>query len=163
MESGGERCREGSTLRIRLEPLGSAVVLALEGRLTVDGTRRLDAAGEWSVTPARCVIVDMRGVCQLDCAGVGQLAALCAGVSRSGGRCALVHVDRRQQVLLAVAGLLGVMPAFESRDAALAWFRVTAGDARPAASAVRSLAGWLAHGPALAAPAGREQGNRRAG
>jgi len=99
----------------------------------------------------------------LDCAGVGQLAALCAGVSRSGGRCALVHVERRQQVLLAMAGLLGVMPVFESRDAALAWFRVTAGAARPAGSEVRSLAGWLAHGPALAAPARGEHGNRRAG
>jgi anti-anti-sigma factor len=49
----------------------------------------------------------------MDCSGIGQLVGLRQKVQQLGGRLALLNVPPRQKHLLAVAGLLAVIPVFE--------------------------------------------------
>ena len=115
---------ERSRLRIRLRSAGAAVVVRLDGRLTVDADLvQLRALAEWAASrDRRLVALDLGGVRDLDCAGLGDLAAFCASVIEARGRCALVSVERRQMMLMERAGLLAIVPAFGDEKVAMNWF-----------------------------------------
>jgi anti-anti-sigma factor len=119
----GQRGR--SRLNVKVERSGSIIVLDLEGRLTVGADlHRLGGLTQWmSRLSGSLVILDLRGVEQLDCSGVGQLAEFHNKVHLLGGTFALVNMNDRQQCLLKVLGLLEVVPVFNNRQLAFAWFK----------------------------------------
>ena len=101
-------------LRIKLHR-GATVMLEIIGRLTIEAPiQSLVDLTELMPGGGRCLLVlDLRGVSQMDCSGIGQLVKLFVKVRRLGGRFALVNVQRRQRHLLEMAGLLALFPAFE--------------------------------------------------
>lgn len=118
-----ERRRREAALGVRLERCGSAVVLHLEGRLAVDSDlhwlkcqiRRIAREG------ARAIVLNFKGVRDLDCRGIGLLLFVRARVCRQGGVLALASVERWQKHLLQLAGLCAVFPMFDSGQEALDW------------------------------------------
>ena len=115
--AGGSRAGASGTegaMELRTERIGSAVVLHLEGRLTVEaGTGWWQDAGR-AVTGhgVRHVLVDMGKVSQLDCWGIGQLLHLRRRAHDARRSLALVALDGRQKRMLDLAGLLHVFRAF---------------------------------------------------
>jgi anti-anti-sigma factor len=110
-------------MELRLERTGSAVVVHLErGRLVVEeDTRELHelVRAVASLDQAASVILDLEKVRQLDCSGIGQLVELRNEICASGRVFSLVNVEPRQRHLLALLGLLKVLPVFASRDEAI--------------------------------------------
>jgi anti-anti-sigma factor len=104
------------------ERIGPAVILHLEGRLTVEAKmERLQAVVESVATLGpRHVLLDLSGVRQLDCSGIGQLLHLRAQFHKARRTLALVDVEPHQQRMLKRSGLLGVFRVFRSREEALA-------------------------------------------
>ena len=101
-------------MELKTGRVGSAVILHLEGRLTVEtGTGWWNDAGR-AVTGqgVRHVLVDMGKVSQLDCWGIGQLLQLRRLAHDARKTIALVALDGRQKRMLELAGLLHVFRAF---------------------------------------------------
>ena len=102
-------------LQIDLRQREATVVFELAGRLIIEAPIQwLADLTELMTDEGRCVLVlDLRGVSQMDCSGIGQLVKLFVKVRRLGGRFALVNVQRRQRRLLDMCGLLTLFPAYE--------------------------------------------------
>jgi anti-anti-sigma factor len=151
-------------MELTTERLGSAVILHLEGRLTAEAGAgwRQDAARAVTGRGVGHVLVDMAGVCQLDCSGIGQLLLLRQQAHAARKTLALVALDRRQRRMLEVAGLLRVFRAFTGcGDAILALGLAPRRVAFAPAEAVATWAGWVPGRPAACAgipagPAGTE-------
>lgn len=124
--------RDGSALDVRAEKVDSAIVVDLEGRLTVEAdTHRLDDLVRSATgLDVRHVVLDLGHVGQLDCSGIGRLVQLRNQVCARGSTFTLVNVERRQRKLLELAGLLAVFTVFDSRQEALTWCRNSAAAAR---------------------------------
>ena len=107
--------QERLTPRINLRQWDATVVLEVFGRLTVEARiQSMVDLTELMTGGGRCLLVlDLRGVSQMDCTGIGQLVKLFVKVRRLGGRFALLNVQRRQRRLLHTSGLLALFPAFE--------------------------------------------------
>ena len=90
------------------------VVLEVVGRLIVEAPiQSLVDLTDLMPGGGRCLLVlDLRGVSQMDCSGIGQLVKLFVKVRRLGGRFAVVNIQRRQRRLLDMSGLLGLFTAF---------------------------------------------------
>ena len=110
-------------MRVRAERAGPAVIVHLEeGRLVVEeDTQQLhDLVRTVTRLDDGCsVVLDLEKLWQLDCSGIGQLVELRRQVCGSGGVFALVNVGPRQKRLLALLGLLRVLPVFASREEAV--------------------------------------------
>jgi anti-anti-sigma factor len=111
-------------MTVRAERAGSTVVLHLEGpgaRLTVEEDTRELHERVWAITRASpCnVVLDLGGLRQIDCSGIGQLVQLHERVCETGGLFSLANVERRQKLLLQILGLLRLFPVFDSRDEAI--------------------------------------------
>jgi anti-anti-sigma factor len=108
--------KEG-VMEVRVERLGPAVVLDLEGRLTIDeDTGRLHELARSSARSGSVdIVLDLGGVRQIDCSGIGQLMSVRDEVRAWGGSLALVNLAQRQRRLLQLFGLLAVLRVFESR------------------------------------------------
>jgi anti-anti-sigma factor len=65
------------------------------------------------------VVLDLANVWQLDCSGIGQLVELRRRVCDSGGVFSMVNVGPRPRRLLALLGLLGVLPVFATPEEAV--------------------------------------------
>lgn len=115
-------------MRVRGERVGSAVVLHLEGRLTLEAdTHRLHELVRSIVRFGPCnVVLDLGNVWQLDCSGIGQLVQLRNQVCGSSGVFALVNVERRQKRILQILGLLTVLRVVNSRQEAITGCRSAA-------------------------------------
>lgn len=110
---GGLEHRQG--LRISLRRWGPTVVLGLAGRLIIEAhVQWLADLTELMTCGGRSLLVlDLSGVSQIDCSGIGQLVGLYVRVQRVGGRFAVVNMESRQRHLLDISGLLALFPAFE--------------------------------------------------
>src|SRR5262245_33751670 len=89
-----------------------ASVLSLEGPLRAPTAMRLrrslqDLLGEGR----RAILLDLRGVSEIDAAGVGELAHAYATVTASDGVLRVAHPPRRVRRLLDLACLTGVLGA----------------------------------------------------
>ena len=108
---------------LRLERTGSAVVFHLEkGSLVVeeDTWELRDLVRAVTVIDPGCsVVLDLGKVRQIDCAGIGQLVELGNQVREKGGVFSLTRLSARQKHLLALLGLLKVLPVFASPDDAI--------------------------------------------
>lgn len=103
-------------LQVKLRESGTTVVLDVVGRLIIEAPiqskvdlQKLMANG------GQLLILDLRGVSQMDCSGIGQLVKLFVKVRRLGGRFALVNIQRRPRRLLDMSGLLGLFTPFSVR------------------------------------------------
>ena len=101
-------------LQIHLQR-GATVVLKVAGRLVIEAPcqLRVDLTQLMTYRGRSLLVLDLRGVSQMDCSGIGQLVKLFVKVRRLGGRFALVNVQRRQRRLLDMCGLLTLFPAYE--------------------------------------------------
>jgi anti-anti-sigma factor len=110
-------------MRVRAERAGPAVIVHLEGgRLVVeeDTQRLLDLVRTVTRLDDGCsVVLDLEKVWQLDCSGIGQLVELRRQVCDSGGVFSLCNVGPRPKRLLAILGLLRVLPVFASQEEAV--------------------------------------------
>jgi anti-anti-sigma factor len=110
-------------MRVRAERAGPAVIVHLDGeRLVVEeDTRPLhDLVRTLTRLDEGCsVILDLEKVSQLDCSGIGQIVQIAVQVHESGGVLLLVNVGCRQKRLLAMAGLLGVLPVLADQEEAV--------------------------------------------
>ena len=112
----------GRSIRIRLRPAGPAVVVRLDGPLTVEADLMpLVELTAWAGSRRRLLVLDLAGVGGLDCTGLGRLASLVGALDRTGGRAACAHVERRQEMLMHRAGLTSVTPIFGDTVEALNW------------------------------------------
>ena len=111
---GHHNYRPGLQIHLRR---GATVVLEVAGRLVIEAPIQwLGDLTELMTDGGRSLLVlDLRGVSQMDCSGIGQLVELFVRVRRLGGRFALVNVQRRQRRLLDMCGLLPLFSAFECR------------------------------------------------
>lgn len=145
-------------MKVRAERVGSAFLLELGGRLTIEAdTHQLSAAvGEILQLDVSDVVLDLANVDQLDCSGIGLLLQLHNQVRESGRNFILINVDSRVQHLLQRAGLLAVFPVFSClRDAMMCRehtaLQVCDQASRPFEGATdttrRELAGILPHVP----------------
>jgi anti-anti-sigma factor len=102
-------------MKLSTERVDSAVILHLDGRLTIEaGDGWLEAAIEaGSRGGVRHVLLQMKRVHQLDCAGIGQLVRLRGRLHQARRTCALVAVEPRQRHLLELAGLHRVFRIFD--------------------------------------------------
>jgi anti-anti-sigma factor len=115
--------RNGAVLKVTSERIGATVVLDLAEGLTVESdTHRLGRLVRWvNGTGDGSVVLDLERVERMDCSGIGLLLRLRGRLQRQGRILALANVERRQERLLELAGLLTVFQVFCSRQAALAW------------------------------------------
>jgi anti-anti-sigma factor len=124
-------------MEVRAERAGPAVVVHLEGgRLVVEeDTRRLHelVRAVTRLDHGCSVVMDLGKVRQIDCSGIGQLVELANQVGARGGLFSLVNVAPREKHLLALLGLLRVLPAFASREEAITacWSAAARGCAPP--------------------------------
>lgn len=102
-------------MRLSTERVDSAVILHLDGRLTIEGGDEwLKAAVDaGSRGGARHVLLQMHRVRQFDCAGIGQLLRLREQLHQARRTCALVALDPRQRHVLELAGLHRVFRMFD--------------------------------------------------
>ncbi len=119
-------------MRVRAEWWGSAVIIDLDGRLTVEAdTRRLhELVRAMEHSGASHVVLNLGRVQQLDCSGIGQLVQLHHRARRSGVTFALVDVEPRQKQMLQLAGLVDVFQVFATWSEAVLWARSPAGRVR---------------------------------
>jgi anti-anti-sigma factor len=102
-------------MTLSTERVDSAVILHLDGRLTIEGGDAwLEAAVDaGSRSGVRHMLLEMKRVRQLDCAGIGQLLRLRELLHQARRTCALVAVEPRQRHLLELAGLHRVFRVFD--------------------------------------------------
>ena len=137
-------------MEVRAERAGPAVVVHLEGgRLVVEeDTQELrDLVQAVTLVDEGCsVVLDLEKVWQLDCSGIGQLVELGNQVRELGGVFSLVNVGPRPRHLLALLGLLKVLPVFASPEEAITacWSAKARGcAARHPQGAAPTPAAWL--------------------
>lgn len=107
-------------MKVRVEQLGQAVVIRLEGRLTIEEGREwmataLSAAG---AADTRHVLCDCGGVRGLDCTGIGELMDLRRFAHGMRRTFAIASIGLRQRRLLERAGLVHVLRVFSHCQAA---------------------------------------------
>ena len=112
----------GTTLRVRGEQVGAAIVIALDGRLTVESSeqaliRELIACVRRS--RPHTIVLDLEHVRQLDCSGIGMLLRLRRDLARWGRTLVLIKVGRLHRQLLERVGLSAALPVFDTREEAL--------------------------------------------
>lgn len=108
--------------------VGGVVVLELDGRLILgasaeglrDKVRSLLQQGRLQI------VIDLAKVPYMDSGGLGELVQSYATVTRQGGALKLVHLTSRLQELLVITRLATVFDCFDTEEAALASFVVSA-------------------------------------
>ena len=118
-------------MRVTNRTIGAVVILDLEGRLTFEAeVGNLQLAVQELIRQSKGnIILNMERVSSLDCAGIGLLVTACCAVQESGGELKLLYVQEKPLQLLAMAGLLTAIDAYDSEGDAIASFR---GPDRPA-------------------------------
>jgi len=135
-------------MELRTERIESAVILHLDGRMSADsdtGWMR-DALLACTGNGVRHALLELTGVRQLDCAGLGQLLRLREQVHGARRTLGLVDVERRQRVMLQLSGLIHVFRVFCDRDAAVSTLGIVRWQGPDRASVCGTPAGPFAPG-----------------
>ncbi len=105
-------------MKVTKQWAGSVVVLALEGRLTVEeDTRALhQALEECTRQGTKTVVLDLARVPSLDCAGIGCLVTSYLTARRRGATLKLLNVGARPLRLLSLARLLTVIEVYHNDE-----------------------------------------------
>jgi anti-sigma B factor antagonist len=122
-------------LTITRRDVGSVAVLALNGRLKFDEDGDLLLREQVAAVVAsgdQNILLDLRGVHQMDSGGVGTLVAVYLHVAKRGGKLKLLHPSERVQRVLHMTHLEDAFEVFEHEADALRTFDGGAAlDARP--------------------------------
>jgi anti-sigma B factor antagonist len=102
---------------------GGISILELEGPLTL--TTLFDFQDTVRAKQAAGLILDLGGVPYMDSAGLGAVLGAYAFCQRRGNKFALANVARRVVTLLEVTKVDGVLPRFDTLDAAEAALSAT--------------------------------------
>ena len=99
-----------------------ALVVRLRGELDIGGAQELRAVVDpaWENGEALAMIFDLSGLTFIDSSGLGAILGRYRRVAESGGRTMLVGLPEGMRRQLEMAGLLRLLPLFESCEAALA-------------------------------------------
>jgi len=101
------------------------VILDLEGRLVLGAaTESLGNALQEAVAKgARRLLLNMKGVTQVDTTGISTIVRAFVSLQRSGGKLGLFHVSDRVRQILDLTRLLNVIPCSADEAEALAKIR----------------------------------------
>ena len=98
-------------LEISVRPNRDAVNVRPVGELDLPGSRRLSAAiDELVETGFEHIVIDLRGLEFIDCAGIRTLLAQHGAAVRDGRRLSLVHGRARIRRVFALTGTLDMLP-----------------------------------------------------
>ena len=113
--------RESTHMTLQERHIGDAVVLDLEGRLTLeDGSERLkDKINSLLHQQVRQLFINLDHTSYIDSSGLGQLVASSTAVARQGGSLKLFNLGRQPRDLLVMTKLLVVFDTYPTEQAAL--------------------------------------------
>lgn len=111
-------------MRLQERRIDDAVVLDLEGRLTLEnGSERLkDKINSLLLQGSRRLFINLGDVSYIDSGGLGQLVVSSTAVSDQGGSLKLFNLGRQSRDLLAMTKLLMVFDTYDSEADALQSF-----------------------------------------
>ncbi len=112
-------------LQATIRESGDVTILDLEGRATIGAGNDALAAelGRLLQSGARKLLVNLRGVAQIDSSGISSLVRTFLALENSGGSLKLLVPAGRVRQVLSVARLLSAIPTFDDEAAALESFR----------------------------------------
>jgi anti-anti-sigma factor len=98
---------------------GGITNVALRGRLDTLGAEAIDLRFSVIAGAKRAVVVDLSEVEYLASLGIRVLLTSAKAVQRKGGKLAIVVPEGNVLVVLKTAGMEGLIPIFQERDAAV--------------------------------------------
>ncbi len=108
-------------LHWKIKPWGEATLVEIEGEIDLHGAPQLRSAlSELGATPSARVALDLSGVSFLDSTGIGALVGALKKTRENGGQMAFFGARDRVTRVFQIAGLLGALPFYQTRDGALA-------------------------------------------
>ncbi|MBI3668850.1 MAG: STAS domain-containing protein [Acidobacteria bacterium] len=112
-------------LQATMRQSGDVTILDLEGRATIGPANDLLAAELARLIKggARKLLVNLRGVKQVDSSSISTLVRTFVSMQSTGGSLKLLSPQGRVRAVLGLTRLLNVIPNFDDEAAALASFR----------------------------------------
>ncbi|HEX2711285.1 MAG TPA: STAS domain-containing protein [Candidatus Acidoferrales bacterium] len=112
-------------LQLTIRQLDDVTILDLEGRATIgkENDELVAALQRLTKGGTRKLLVNVTQLSQIDSSGISTLVRTFVALGKSGGSLKLVGPAGRVRQALAVARLLGPIPAFDDEAAALASFK----------------------------------------
>ncbi len=108
-------------LHWKIKSWGEATLVEIEGEVDLHGAPQLRAAlTELGAAPSARVALDLSGVSFLDSTGIGALVGALKKTRENGGQMAFFGARDRVKRVFQIAGLLGALPFYQTRDGALA-------------------------------------------
>jgi anti-sigma B factor antagonist len=113
---------EGSALKVKLDDRGSAVVLRLDGRLTMGGASILfgdivrDLRGKAGL---KKIVVDLSGVTYIDSTGIAELVSAFTRSKNAGIELVLAGLQKKVQDLMQITKLYTIWNIFPTAEDAL--------------------------------------------
>jgi len=104
---------------------GETLILDLEGRLILGkATELLGSTLQEAIAKGeRRLLLNLKGVSQLDTTGISTIVRAFVSLQRAGGKLALYHLTDRVRQVLDLTRLLNVIPCFADEAEALAKVR----------------------------------------
>jgi len=105
--------------------VGDTIILDLEGRIVLGSSAEaLSSTMQDAIAKgARKLLLDLKGVTQVDTTGISTIVRGFVSLQRSGGKFALCHLSDRVRLILDMIRLLNVIPNFPDETEALACMR----------------------------------------
>jgi anti-anti-sigma factor len=114
-----------TTVQISTRRLDEVTVLDLEGRIILG--QATDALGnclqELIAKGERKLLLNMKGVTQVDTTGISTIVRAFVSIQRTGGKLGLFHLSERVRMVLDLTRLLNVIPSFADEAEGLARLR----------------------------------------
>jgi anti-anti-sigma factor len=129
-----------SMLKFKIHNLGEMVLFECEGRLTVESANALRRAVTTQAGVAN-VVLDLKGLADVDAAGLGALASLGSWARATGASLKLMNLMPRVERLLELTGLRTKFDICSAREELELWCRVLRHGYHPAAAQVKRAVG----------------------
>ena len=127
-------------LKFKIHNLGEMALFECEGRLTVESANALRRAVT-SQAGVTSVLLDLKGLTDVDAAGLGALASLGNWARASATSLKLMNLMPRVERLLELTGLRTEFDICSARDELDLWCRVLRYEYHPAATQVKRAVG----------------------
>jgi anti-sigma B factor antagonist len=114
-----------TTVQISSRRVEGATILDLEGRIVLGATADAlsNTMQDGIAKGARKLLLNMKGVTQVDTTGISTIVRAFVSMQRAGGKFGLFHLSDRVRLILDMIRLLNVIPTFSSEEEALARLR----------------------------------------
>jgi anti-anti-sigma factor len=127
-------------LKFKIHNLDEMALFECEGRLTIESANALRRAVTTQAGVAS-VVLDLRGLTDVDAAGLGAIASLGSWARSTGTSLKLMNLMPRVERLLELTGLRTEFEICSARDELELWCRVLHYDFHPAALQVKRAVG----------------------